>query len=303
MQTVGSRGAPILTAHDQQHTCKRRLITHGDTPLLNWLSDAARGARFYRRGFGLLRQPAVRPFVIGPIVINTVLFVLMISWLKRQVDTLMGWLTGSSWLQWLAGLEAFAWLVGLIQAVLWLVFGIGVLIGVFYVFALVANLIAAPFNSLLAEQVERHLLDREPDPQSSSWRSLLKSIPQTLLSELRKFVYLALWIVPLLILTFIPGLNLLSSIAWLWFSAWLVALEYADFPMGNHGHNFGAVRRRLRRHRATALGFGGVASVMQSIPLINLVAMPAAVAGATAMWVDQLSDATGQTENTLERTQ
>jgi len=36
------------------------------------------------------------------------------------------------------------------------------------------------------------------------------------------------------------------------------------------------------------MGFGGAAAVVQSIPLLNLLAMPASVAGATALWVDQI---------------
>ncbi len=35
-----------------------------------------------------------------------------------------------------------------------------------------------------------------------------------------------------------------------------------------------------------AMGFGGAVMLAVMIPVLNMVAMPAAVAGATAMWVD-----------------
>ncbi|MEM9602185.1 MAG: sulfate transporter CysZ [Pseudomonadota bacterium] len=256
--------------------------------MLSGLSAAAGGARYYKRGIGLIAQPGLRRFVALPLAANTVLFVLLVGWLTRQVDSALGWLTGSQWMQWLAGIEALAWLVPVVQGLLWLLFGIGVLIAIFYVFALLANVIAAPFNGLLAERVEAHLRGSAPADAPVDWWTFVASAPATVLGELGKLLYLAGWLLPLLALTFIPGLNLLASVAWLGFSAWLVSLEYVDYPMANHGHRFKAVRQRLRRHRATALGFGGVATLAQTIPLVNLIAMPAAVAGATALWVEQL---------------
>ncbi len=256
--------------------------------MTQWLSNASRGVGYYRRGFSLIARPGLRRFVAIPLLINTAVFIALIDSLRRQMSRVIDLVSGNSWVQWLAGFEALAWLVTLIQWLFWLLFGLGVVIAVFYAFALIANFIAAPFNGLLAEQVERSLRGREPETLTSSWRSVLRSIPVTLFSEVRKLLYLAVWMVPLLILTFIPGLNLLSSVAWLWFGAWLVALEYIDYPMGNHGHTFPSVRKTLRSHRATAMGFGGAAAVVQSIPLLNLLAMPASVAGATALWVDQI---------------
>lgn len=256
--------------------------------MTQWLSNASRGVGFYRRGFSLIARPGLKRFVAIPLLINTAVFIALVDSLRRQLDRVIEAVTDNSWVQWLAGFDALAWVVTAIQWLFWLLFGVGVVIAVFYAFALIANFIAAPFNGLLAEQVERSLRGRDPDTLAASWRSVLRSIPATLLSELRKLLYLALWMVPLLILTFIPGLNLLSSAAWLGFGAWLVALEYIDYPMGNHGHTFPNVRKTLRAHRATALGFGASAALVQSIPLVNLLAMPASVAGATALWVDQI---------------
>lgn len=258
--------------------------------MLDSIRAASHGLHFYRRGFVLITRSGLRRFVALPLAVNTLLFVAMVSWLQRQMETLMGWLTGGSWLQWLAQFEALAWLITVIQWLLWVIFGLGVLIAVFYVFTLVANLIAAPFNGLLAERVEMHLRGGKAHEQPVDWTQFVASMPATLLNELHKFLFLAIWTVPLLVLTFIPGLNLFSSVAWFVFSAWLMAIEYTDYPMGNHKYRFRDVRKTLSAHRATALGFGASASLGQSIPLLNLVAMPAAVAGATALWVEHISN-------------
>ena len=94
-------------------------------------------------------------------------------------------------------------------------------------------------------------------------------------------MYFALRAVPLLILFLIPGLNLLAPLLWLAFSAWFLALEYADFPMANHGLGFKEQHRRLKQQRLTSLGFGAGATLLTLIPVLNFVAVPAAVAGAT----------------------
>jgi CysZ protein len=49
------------------------------------------------------------------------------------------------------------------------------------------------------------------------------------------------------------------------------------------------MRRTLRRHRSLSIGFGSAAAGLTMIPIVNFVVMPAAVAGATAMWVRELS--------------
>jgi CysZ protein len=69
----------------------------------------------------------------------------------------------------------------------------------------------------------------------------------------------------------------------------MLAFEYSDYPMGNHGLRLRAIRGRLRRRRALALGFGATAAGMTMIPVLNFVVMPSAVAGATAMWVEALA--------------
>ncbi len=240
------------------------------------LNDFFRGAQYMGRGAQIIRQPGLRKFVLLPLAINSLLFIGMFWLASHYFGQLMDNLL-PDWLN-------FA----IVQFVLWVFFGATLLIAFAYTFSLLANFLAAPFNSLLAERVEQHLTGqlREDD---ANWGHLLRSLPTVMASELHKLGYLLLWMVPLIMLTLIPGLNLLSSLAWLGFGAWLLALEYADYPMGNHQHSFRQVRTRLREERALALGFGSMVTLLASIPLVNLVAMPVSVAGATAMWVDELS--------------
>lgn len=232
------------------------------------------GAAGLLRGARLLLTPGLRLFVLIPLTINVLLFTVSIWVLAAQfsplVDKWIGYLP--SWLDWL---EWFFWLV----------FAITALLLVFYTFSILANLIASPFNGLLAEAVEKHLTG-QPLPPGSSVIEAIKEAPGAIMDELRKLGYMALLAIPLFILSWF--IAPVAPFLWMLFSAWMLALEYADYPMGNHGIRFRDQRARMRKRKLLSLGFGGATLLGTMIPLINFLVMPAAVAGATALWVDQL---------------
>ena len=72
------------------------------------------------------------------------------------------------------------------------------------------------------------------------------------------------------------------------FGAWMLAIEYVDCPLGNHGQPYPAVRMKLRPKRRLALGFGGTVMALTMIPVVNFIAMPVGVAAATALYLDEL---------------
>ncbi len=231
------------------------------------------GARYVARGFGLISQSGVRRYVIIPLLINTALFGAAVWYGANQFEAFLDWLL-PAWLGWA-------------RWILWPLFAVTALLIVFYTFTLIANLIGAPFNGLLAERLEARMSGR-PLLQSQGAAYLIRSSVTAILNELRKLGYLLIRTIPLLILFLIPGLNVLAPFAWLAFSAWMLALEYVDAPMGNHDLTFHDGRRLLSENRSLALGFGGAVLLMTSIPVLNFFAMPVGVAGATAMWVERL---------------
>ena len=248
------------------------------------MNDALKGIGYVREGLRLMRQPGLRRYVAIPLLISVVIFttaiLVGIHWLENLLAWLLGWLP--SWLDWL-------------RYLLWPLFALTGVLLVFYTFSLLTNLIAAPFNGLLAEAVERHL-DGRPLQEAGGWQALLKDILPSLFSELRKLLYFALRALPLGLLFLIPPVNLAAPFLWALFSAWMLAIEYMDYPMANHLLHFAEQRKRLRGRRLLAWGFGGASLLMTMIPVVNFLAMPASVAGATAMWVREFKqDSQGDT--------
>lgn len=232
------------------------------------------GFHYLLQGFHLIRQPGLRRYVAIPLLVSTLIFsgalVGLTYWLDILLDSLLGKLP--EWLDWL-------------RYLIWPLFAlVGVLI-VFYSFSILTNLVAAPFNGMLAEAVEQHLTGQPID--TGGWAELLQDIVPSLLAELRKLLYFIVRAIPLGLLFLIPGINLAAPVLWGLFSAWMLAIEYADYPMANHRLLFTAQRKLLRKRRVLSLGFGGSTLLITMIPLLNFLAMPVAVAAATAMWLGE----------------
>jgi CysZ protein len=84
-------------------------------------------------------------------------------------------------------------------------------------------------------------------------------------------------------------LNALAPALWVLLGFWFLALEYGDYPMGNHDLSPKDQRALLKARRLNALSFGAGATVLMLIPILNFAAMPATVIGATHLWTDRLS--------------
>lgn len=242
---------------------------------MNPVTELTIGSGYLARGFGLLFARGLRPYVILPIFVNIVLIVALVSLLGWQINN---WLDA-----WLAGLpDWLAWLDNLLWWLLMIIFTL-----VFcYFFTLLANLIASPFNGMLSARVEALQTGREPN----SGMSIAGEMRDGVISELRRLRYYISRAAVLglisLVLLFIPVANLAIAPLWFVFGAFMLAFEYLDQPMANRGMAFDAKMHRLYIRSWRHLGFGGVVTLATAIPLANLVVMPAAVIGATLLYID-----------------
>lgn len=231
---------------------------------------------YLMRGFKMLRDPKIRLFVALPLAINivifTVLMVLGFDLLGSGIAAIMAWLP-----QWLSFLSWILWPLAVV-----LVLAIAM-----YSFSTIANLIAAPFNGLLAEKVEEKLTGKEVQGRETLGRALA-SFPRSILREIQKLLYYALFALLVLVLSFIPPIAPFSGVLWFLLGAWMLSLEYCDYAMDNHGLSFAESKRRLRAARGSTLPFGLMVMLGTMIPIVNLVIMPAAVCGGTLLWVEKL---------------
>ncbi len=228
------------------------------------------GLRSYFSGMALIFKPGVRRFVWIPFVINLLLFSLA-SWLlwtymSSMLDNLL-----PTWLDWLS------WL-------LMPLFSIMTLLLVYLSFSLLANIIAAPFYVYLARGVERHLNGELNEPSNNY--SVIKEALSIMGLELRKLTYYLVRAIPLLILSIIPGINIISLPLWLLFSAWFLTFEYMGYFFENHQVMFKEQKTHMQSDRVNHIVFGSISLFAVSVPIFNLFSPAIGVAGATKMLVE-----------------
>lgn len=237
------------------------------------------GLKYLVRGFSLMLKPGTRLWVILPLVLNFLLFIgvtgLAVSYFGGWLDALTGWLPG--WLDFIA-------------AFIWGMFALALLFVYAYTFTLAANLISSPFFGVLAERCQREL-GQNLIAEEISWRTFKTIAWRSFVRELRKLFYFlpraAGVLLLCLALSFVPLVNLLTpALVFLW-ASWSMALQYLDYPADVNHCGFDELRKKTGLRKTQTLGFGGLVLAGTAIPLVNLLVLPAAVCGATAMWLEE----------------
>lgn len=225
------------------------------------------------QGLRLMTQPGIRRYVWIPLIINILLFATGFYFLFHRFDVAMSALTTwlPTWLDWLTFL-------------LWPFAVLTILFMSSFLFGMITNWIAAPFNGMLAAKVVRYLTT---DQHQADERTIWQETKQTFIREWQKTKYWLPRALICLVLFFIPVVGqLIAPWLWLLFSAWMIAIQYCDYAYDNHKVAFPEMRRQLTQHRWRHLSFGGLVMLLGSIPLVNLFLMPMAICASTAMWVD-----------------
>ncbi|MFK8043644.1 sulfate transporter CysZ [Congregibacter sp.] len=238
--------------------------------------DPVYGAGCLIRGGKMLSHPRLRPFVLVPLTINVLIFGSLISW---GLSNLIDWV--NSWMAWLPEWLSF------LEWILWPIIGLTVALVTGYLFTAVALLIASPFNALLAEKAEE-LITGQPVQGLEGLGAALMSVPRGIFRELAKLVYYLPMALMVLIISFIPAVNAIAPLLWLLLGAWMMSLQFVDYPMDNHQFSFKDVRIAVADRRLSSLGFGGMVAALASIPIVNFFVVPAAVVGATILYVEEL---------------
>lgn len=231
------------------------------------------GFGYFFYGLQLALTPGIRQFVVLPLLANIILVGGALFYLFAHLDV---------WIEQMIGQlpEFLSWL----SYILWPLLVLTILATFSYFFSTLANFVAAPFNGLLAEKVEEHLTEQKVS--ESGMLAVIKDTPRILAREWRKLVYVLPKAIGLFLLLLIPALGqTVGPILWFVFTAWILAIQYCDYPFDNHKISFNDMRIQLKSKQGKAYGFGVLVSLFTTIPIINLIVMPVAVCGATAMWV------------------
>ena len=220
-------------------------------------------------GFKLLAKKELRKFLWIPLLINLCLYTAALAiayfYLVGIVATFI-----PNWLQWLSWL-----LIPLFFACFFVV--------MFFTFTILANLLASPFYTQLAEKTLLLLYKEDESEDKSSAPPVTVEVKWTTMmkGELRRISYLIKWMIPLVILSFIPVINLIAPVMWAIFAAWGMALEFLAYPLENKGLVFPEQKKLISSVRFGSLTLGGITMGGLAVPVFNLLVSPTAVIAAT----------------------
>jgi CysZ protein len=221
------------------------------------------GARWivaHQEAWPLVAAPAALHAVLGAAVL-WLCFVVVPAWFRSALPAP----EGASYLLWL---------------IPYLLLIAAVLVAGLVVVYVVGGLLLLPFVDLLSRQVERVEVGGAPD--DDGWRDVARDLLQSVAHSL---LAAGLWLVGNLLLMLLYAVPVLGELLHMaggaMLSALLIARELIDAPLSRRRLGFWAKLAVLRRHLWYWWGAGAVTGLLLFVPFLNLVVLPAAVAGAT----------------------
>lgn len=178
-----------------------------------------------------------------------------------------------------AGAALFAW------RALWLVLSAVLLIASYICSALLAQILLAPLNDRLSEQVERAVLGGRGAP--FVFRQFVGDVGQGIAHSLLNLVALVGATLAALALNLVPFVGpLAATAAGLLVSSSFAAVEFTDWPMARRRMSWRAKWAVARAHAPTYLGLGLGLQLLLAVPVLNLLLLPVAVTAGTLLYCD-----------------
>ena len=250
---------------------------HQPTPPGARATRPLRGAGYLWRGLRTyLGTPGIRLTGMVPVLLVGALFWAALVLLVVFIDQVVAWATpfADTWSE--SGRVAVRAVVGL--AVLGLYVALVVL-----TFAALANLVGQPFYERIVDRVEAGLGGRGPGPAAAE-RPWWRTLPAATLESIALLALTLLCSLPVFLVGLVPVVGQAAAlVAGALVSGFFLAIELLGIPLERRG--LGPVERFrwAWRHRDLTIGFGVAAFLLFLVPLMNVVAMPAAVVGGTLL--------------------
>ena len=226
------------------------------------------------RGIGMfLGTPGVRLLGILPVVLAALVVLTLLSLLVVYLDELAATVTpfADTWDERTRALVR-------VGAGLALLLGSTVVLVVS--FTVIAQIIGQPFYERISDRIE-HQLGAAPAGADAPW---WRTFPRASLESLLLLGLTLACTAPLFVLGLFPVLGqTVVPVVQALVAGFFLAVELLAIPLERRGLHLAGRLRFVWRHRAQTLGFGVTAFLLFLIPLMNVLAMPGAVVGATLL--------------------
>jgi len=235
------------------------------------MSDFLQGMAYLLLGVKYLLTKGLKRYIVLPIAFNFVLFIGLFYLVYHYLFPYSYYYLDKlpSWLSFLSG-------------VLLVIFIISFFLLFLSMFTVLFNLIAAPFNGLLAEKAQKCLYGTSIPSLTFSQIAIrsIKRQGQFIRFFLPRFLAMC-------VLFFVPFIHPVYPFLWFIFNAWILSVQYQDFAMDNNLVDFQQMRERIKKNKMVSLGFGSLINLLSFVPVVNILTMPAAVIGGVLIYDEQ----------------
>jgi len=233
------------------------------------IKDIFRGIRAYGGSFKLINELGLWKYFGVPMAISFITAIL-IGFTAWGLSDNIGSLIAKAWV-WEWGSETFRTIGDILGGLI--VVAIGLILYKHIIMAL-----SAPFMSPVSEKIEAHLMGENHTHRNTSnaaqlWRGVR--------INLRNLGMELVLTIPILILSFIPGVNIITSVLLFLVQSYYAGFGNMDYTLERHFEANKSIQF-VQRNRGIAIGNGIVFMAMLLIPIVGIIlVLPLSVTAST----------------------
>lgn len=243
------------------------------------IRDIIRGLQVYSGAYALISKLKLWKYFVIPMIISFCVFILIFVSAYGLSDNLGEWITGI-WV-WETGKETITFISTLIAGIV--IFALGIIMFKHIIMAL-----STPFMSPVSEKIESYYTGQpvEYNKKASFSSLLIRGIRLGLRNLFKELLYT----IPILLLKFIPVVNIFSTALLFIVQAYYAGFGNMDYTLERH-FSYKESVAFIRKNRGLAIGNGIGFLLLLFIPVIGVVlVLPLSITSASVIAVDLLYD-------------
>ena len=241
------------------------------------LKNIVIGIKAYFGVFGLISKLKLWKYFAVPMLISFVTAVAIFGVAYGLSDNI-GILISKIWI-WEWGKNTFITISNILGALIIIVIGL-------ILFKHIIMALSAPFMSPVSEKIEAYLAGSTSLPHRNT--TFLQQLWRGIRINSRNLFMELLLTIPILLLKFIPVVNIFSTVLLFLVQSYYAGFGNMDYTLERH-FRYGESLKFVRQHRGLAIGNGIVFILLLIIPLIGVVlVLPLSVTAASLKTVEAL---------------
>ena len=243
------------------------------------IQNIFRGLQVYTGAYGLISKLKLWKYFVIPVIISVVVFAMIFVSAYGLSDNLGEWMAGI-WI-WETGKATFTTISTFIGGIV--IFAIGLVLYKHIIMAL-----SSPFMSPVSERIEAYFTGKPAKNYVNT--NFSKQLVRGIRIGMRNLFKELTLTIPILILKFIPVVNIFSTVLLFLVQAYYAGFANMDYTLERHFKYRESVAF-IRQHRGLAIGNGIGFLLLLLIPVVGVIlVLPLSVTSASVIAVDLLFD-------------